>query len=103
MVNNIDDLIAYSENGILSKVIIKSESLNVTLFCMAERTDISPHTSTKSGFIYVVEGDGIFNLEGKEIEMSRGVFISMDANAVHSLKARANTSFLLVLSGDRAL
>ncbi len=91
-------LIEYSKKGILSKVITKNEKLNITLFCMAEETDISEHTSTKTGFVYVIEGDGVFNLEGEEVIMSPGALIHIDNNAVHSLKANKNTSFLLVLT-----
>lgn len=93
----ISELIGYSNGGILSKEIIKNSKLNVTLFCMAKGTEMSEHTSTKQGFIYVIEGKGIFNLSGKEIIMSPGVFIRMEENIVHSLKAEENTSFLLSL------
>ncbi|MFH1590338.1 MAG: cupin domain-containing protein [archaeon] len=93
---NITEMIEYPKQGILSKD-IKKEGLNITLFCMAKGTDISEHTSTKQGMVYVIEGKGIFNLEGKDIEMKKGVLIYMKENAVHSLKAEENTSFLLVL------
>lgn len=94
---NLKDKISYSESGILSKVIVKSDKLDVTLFCMAKDTEISEHTSTKQGFVYVLEGNGIFTLAGQKITMSEGVFIKMGANMVHSLKAQENTSFLLTL------
>lgn len=91
--------IDYSEGGVLSKVIAKMGQGQVTLFCMAAGTNISEHTSTKEGFVYVVEGKGVFNLEGEEIEMLPKVLISMKAEAKHSLKAEENTSFLLFLVG----
>lgn len=94
---NLRDLISYSKGGILSKVIIKSEKLDITLFSMAEDTEISEHTSTKQGFVYVIEGRGVFNLAGQNIEMSPGVFIKMGENMVHSIKVMQNTSFLLSL------
>ena len=90
-------MIEYSEQGILSKDILKNNKLNVSLFCMAKGTEISEHTSTKQGFVYVVEGKGIFNLEGEDIEMKPSVLIFMEENAVNSLKADASTSFLLFL------
>ncbi len=100
--NNFDkkitNLIEYPKKGILSKDIVKNNKLNITLFCMAKGTNISEHTSTKPGFVYVIEGDGIFNLEGKDITMSPSIFIYMKENAIHSLKANQNTSFLLVLT-----
>jgi nitric oxide dioxygenase len=93
----INKLIEYPNEGVLSKEIIKNDKMNVSLFCMAKNTEISEHTSTKQGFVHVLEGEGIFNLQGEEIEMKPGVFIFMNENAVHSLKAMENTSFILVL------
>jgi nitric oxide dioxygenase len=94
---NILELIEYPKEGILSKEVVKDGKQDVTLFCMAGGTDISEHTSAKSGFVYVLEGEGVFNLEGKDIEMKQGVFIFMKESASHSLKAKENTSFLLIL------
>ena len=96
-IKNIKEMIEYPSEGILSKEIVKNDKLDVSLFCMAAGNEISEHTSTKQGFVYVVEGKGIFNLEGKDIEMLPGVFIYMKNNAVHSLKAEENTAFLLAL------
>lgn len=98
MTENINKLIEYSKKGVLSKVIAKNNKLDVTLFCMAEGTEISEHTSTKQGYVYVIEGDGIFNLKGKDIKMLPGVFIYMKENSIHSLKAGNNTSFILFLA-----
>jgi len=97
MKNNIIEMIEYPDEGISSKVIAKFDELDITLFCMAKGTDISDHTSTKSGTVYVIEGDGVFNLEGEDIEMTRGTLIYMEKNAVHSLCANENTAFVLTL------
>ena len=94
---DIKKLIEYPQVGILSKEIIKTNNRNVSLFCMAKKTEMSEHTSTKYGYIYVLEGNGIFKLENKKIKMLPGVFIEMKKNAAHSLKAMENTSFLLIL------
>jgi|TARA_B100001964_G_C14208714_1_gene589413 nitric oxide dioxygenase len=98
MDKNIMDLIEYPSEGILSKELLKDDKVDVTLFCMAAGTEIGDHTSTKSGFVSVVDGKGMFNLEGEDIEMVSGVFIPMAENAVHNLKAEDNTSFVLVLN-----
>ena len=90
---NIKKNINYSKDSILSRKIAEE----ITLFSMATGTEISNHTSTKKAFVYVIEGKGIFNLEGKDIEMEEGVFISIDKNQVHSLKAEENMSFILFL------
>ncbi|MBU0957597.1 MAG: cupin domain-containing protein [Nanoarchaeota archaeon] len=97
MNKKIIDMIEYPSEGVLSKEIIKTDKLNVDLFCMAAGKEISEHTSSKEGSVYVVEGKGIFNLEGEDIEMKPGVFIHMKADVKHSLKAEENTSFILSL------
>ena len=97
MNKKINEMIEYPKEGILSKEVSKTDKLDVSLFCMAKATDIGEHTSTKQGFIYVLEGKGIFNLEGEDIVMEPGISIFMKENAKHSLKSEENTSFLLVL------
>ena len=94
---NLKDFIKYSKSSILSKEILKSGKANITLFCMAANTEMSKHTSTKEAIILVLEGNGLFNLKGKNIKMSNGVIIHMKKNMPHSLKARKNTSFMLFL------
>ena len=98
MNKNIKNLIEYPKEGILSKDLIRTNKINVSLFCMAKRTKISEHTTTKQGFVYVLEGNGVFNLEGKNIEMSPGIFIFLKENALHSLNSKENTSFILALT-----
>jgi nitric oxide dioxygenase len=80
---------------VTSKVISKGEHNELTLFCMAKQTDISEHTSTKEGFVYVIEGDGVFNLEGEDVDMKLGVIIRLAKNAKHSLKALRHILFAL--------
>lgn len=95
---NIKELIRYSDSGITSIELAKTEKINITLFCMAKGTELSEHASSRDGFVFVLEGKGIFNLEGAEIRMLSGAAIFMKKNAAHSLKAEENTSFLLLLS-----
>jgi len=94
---NIIEKINYSEGGITSKVVEQNTFGEVTLFSMADNTSMSEHTSTKAGYVYVIEGKGTFVLEGERIPMKAGVLISMEANAKHSLEAKDKTSFMLIL------
>ena len=94
----LQDLIEYSTNGILSKVLLKDNSSQYSLFCLAADTEIEEHTSTRNAFITVVEGTGNLNLEGKDIALAPGVFVFMPANAPHALLAKENLAFVLALS-----
>lgn len=90
----------YPQEGILSKKLEfknKKAGFQATLFYMVAGEKISEHTSTKEGLIYVLDGEGFFNLEGERIKMLPGIFINMKNNAIHSLEVEKNTSFLLIL------
>ena len=94
------DSLEYPKDGVLSKVLQKNEAVDVTLFCMAAGTEISDHTSRRAGTVYVIEANGIFRLEGKDIPLLPGVHIYMQKDAVHSLSARENTAFPLTLINE---
>jgi nitric oxide dioxygenase len=97
-VTALQDLIEYPQAGILSKVLVKDNNCQYTLFCLAKNTELEEHTSARNAAINVIEGKGILILEGKEIALEPGIFIFMPANAPHALKASENLAFLLTLS-----
>lgn len=97
---NIIENVEYPSNGILSKKIEFENSqsgFEATLFCLSSGSELSEHTSTRKGVIYVLEGSGIFNLEKEKIKMLPGVFISIKENTVHSLATETKLSFILLL------
>lgn len=101
MDKNLKKIIEYPKTGIFSKVIYKNKTIDCTLFCLAAGAEISEHTSTKPGFVYIIEGHGTFKLAGRNIAMGAGVLIYMEKNLVHSLKVKRNTSFLLILMAEK--
>lgn len=95
---NLQDLIEYPTDGINSKVLLKDNNSQYSLFCLAAGTAIDEHTSSRNAVITVVEGQGNLNLEGKNIILVPGVFVFMPANAPHALQADENLAFVLTLS-----
>lgn len=94
----LQEQIEYPSAGVLSKVLIKDNACQYTLFCLAANTEISEHTSIYNATINVIEGEGILNLEEEEITLQPGVFVFMPAHAPHALKATENLAFLLTFS-----
>jgi|SRR3989338_6565277 len=99
VVENLEEVMKFSEKGIFSKVLVKTNISNHTLLCMAKGTDMSEHTSTREAAVTVLKGKGTFVLRGKKIKMKPGVFIFMPKNAPHSLSADEDLAILLSLSG----
>ncbi len=92
------DIIQYPEKGILSRILFKDENCQYTLFSLAKGTEIEEHTSTRNALVSVIEGQGIFTLNGEKITLKTGVLILIPANAPHALEAQENLAFVLTLS-----
>ncbi|MDZ8087662.1 MAG: cupin domain-containing protein [Nostoc sp. DedQUE12b] len=97
-ITQLREQIQYPSAGVFSKVLLKDNACQYTLFCLAANTDISEHTSIWNATINVIEGRGILSLSGEDIQLEHGIFVFMPANAPHALKAEENLTFLLTLS-----
>mgnify|MGYP001607677619 FL=1 len=98
-IQDLEKMMEFPKEGIFSKVLVKTDISNHTLFCMAKGSDMSEHTSTREAAVTVLKGKGTFVLRGKKIKMRPGVFIFMPKNAPHSLSADEDLAILLSLSG----
>lgn len=96
--DTLNNLIEYPENGILSKVFVKDDHSQQNLFCLASGTILEEHTSAKNATVMVLEGEGTLTLNGKKIDLDRGVLVYMPAHAPHALEATTNLAFWLILS-----
>lgn len=101
-VTQLREQIEYPHSGVLSKVLLKDQVCQYTLFCLATNTEISEHTSTRNATINVIEGRGLLTLSGNNIVLEPGVLVFMPANAPHALQAEENLAFLLILSEKAA-
>lgn len=94
---DLNDLIRFPKQGIFSAVLAKSDKYEYTLMCLAKGAEIGTHTSTRAGAVIVMKGKGVFTLLKKRMEMKPGAFIFMPRNAPHSLRAKEDLAFLLLL------
>ena len=92
------EAIEYPAAGVSSKILIKDNNCQYNLLCLAAGSDVSEHSSARNATVNVIEGKGIFTLEGKDIVLEPGVFIFMPAHALHALKAESNLAFILTFS-----
>lgn len=97
-VTQLREQIEYPEAGVISKVLLKDQACQYTLFCLAANTEISEHTSPRNATINVIEGRGLLTLSGQDYVLETGVFVFMPANACHALKSEENLTFLLTFS-----
>lgn len=87
--------INYSESSIVSKIILKGEKLQITLFAVDKDQSFSEHTTTKEAIVHLIEGDGEFYLKDKWYPFKANDYFYMPQNCVHAIKAKSKFKFLL--------
>ncbi len=89
------DQINYSESSIVSKILLNSEKLQITLFAVDKDQSFSEHTTTKEAIVHVIEGDGEFYLKDKWYPFKANDYFYMPQDFVHAIKAKSRFKFLL--------
>jgi len=94
---NLEDMIEFAKDGIVSKTIAEVEGNKVSLFCMAAGQQLSTHSASFPAVIHVLKGKGEITL-GKEIyEAKPNSWFCLPKNLPHAVKATENLVFLLTL------
>lgn len=86
--------IEFAQQGVSKTILVKHERGQATLVCLKEGTTIPEHATCSNVTVTVIEGRGIFTLEGNEIALEPGVFIYMPANTSHSIRVLENLVLL---------
>jgi len=85
------------KDSIVSKVFLKNDFLEVTLFSFDAGQGLSEHTSAFPAIIEILKGKGSMIIGEKEVQLFKGTWIYMDPNLSHSLKAITPLKMLLTL------
>ena len=94
---NIVSLADYSAGSIVSKIMYQNEGTQITLFAMAAGEEFSKHAVTRKALIHILEGEGGFMLEEKQVQFKEQDYFLMEENLVHAMTAETNVKFLLYL------
>src|SRR3972149_2622174 len=94
---NIEGMIDFAQDGIVSKTVLKAPDKEVSLFCMSTGQMLSSHTSSYPAIIHVLRGKGEITLAKKKYEASTSAWFYMPANLPHALLSTDNLVFLLTL------
>jgi nitric oxide dioxygenase len=94
---DLESMIEFPKDGIVSKTILKKAGKDVTLFCMSAGQLMSSHTSSYPAIIHVLQGKGEVTLTDKKYEAKPNAWFYMPQNLSHAIKAQQNLVFLLTL------
>ena len=96
-VSRVEDLIAYQDGGIVSRIVLKRETGNVTLFAFDAGQELSEHTSPYEALVHVVDGEATITIAGRPFEVRGGEMIVLPAKQPHAVKAMSRFKMLLTM------
>lgn len=94
---NLKESVSYSKDSVVSKIILKNDAGNLTLFAFDRGQNLSEHTAPFDAIIEVIEGKVKATIDRKEQLLDEGDFIIMPANIPHALEAVTQFKMLLVM------
>lgn len=94
---NLEDMIEFAKDGIVSKTIAEVEGNEISLFCMAAGQQVSMHSASFPAIIHVLQGKGEITLGKESHEAKPNSWFSLPRNLPHAVKATENLVFLLTL------
>ena len=95
--SDLEHLIGYQADSIVSKTIIGKKTGTVTLFAFDKGQGLSEHTAPFDAMVYVVDGEAEITIAGRVIVAKKGEMIILPADKPHSLKALNQYKMLLVM------
>lgn len=94
---NLEDIIEFAKDGIVSKVVAEVAGNEISLFCMASGQQLSTHSASFPAVIHVLQGKGEIILGKETYEANSNSWFCLPKNLPHAVKATENLVFLLTL------
>jgi quercetin dioxygenase-like cupin family protein len=94
---NLDRHIAYFDESVVSKTLLKKEAGNITLFAFETGQVLSEHTAPFDAVVYILDGEALITIGGDSHIVGTGEMLVMPANIPHALKAEKRFKMLLVM------
>lgn len=88
-------------HGIVSRAVLFTPELRVTLFNFAAGQALTEHTSTARALIQVLTGAGEFTVDGVARTLHAGDLLHLPPRAPHAVSATEPMTMLLVLAPER--
>ena len=90
-------LVNYQEGSVVSRVILKRDTGNVTVFAFDEGQGLSEHTSPFDALVQAIEGEAEVTVAGKPIALRAGEVVLLPAEKPHAVKATARFKMVLTM------
>ncbi|MFN8278886.1 MAG: cupin domain-containing protein [Saprospiraceae bacterium] len=92
-----DENIAYADGSVVSKMVIKKPTGNITLFAFDKDEGLSEHSSPHDVLIQILDGIAEITIAGNPQIIHKGECIIFPSNVPHSLKAKEKFKMMLTM------
>lgn len=97
---NLLEQLTYQEDSIVSKILLKKETGNVTLFAFDAGQGLTEHTSQFDALVYCLEGEIDIKVGGDNFSVTAGKLLKLPATIPHALNAVAKSKMILLMIKD---
>ena len=94
---NIENLIEYQEDSVVSREIIRKETGTVTIFAFDKGEGLSEHTAPFDAMVQIVDGTAEIIISGNKNVVKTGEMIIMPGNVPHALNAVERFKMVLTM------
>jgi quercetin dioxygenase-like cupin family protein len=96
-VSRLVDLVSYQAGAVVSRIVLKRDAGNVTLFAFDVGQELSEHTTSYDALVQVTDGEAAITVAGRPYRVGTGEIILMPAHQPHALKAVSRFKMLLTM------
>ena len=97
VVFNLSDHVAYADGSVVSKILLKKDIGNITLFSFDAGQGLSEHTAPFDAVVQILDGQAEISIGGEKHNVEEGEMLIMPANVPHALHAPERFKMLLVM------
>jgi len=90
-------LVKYQDGSVVSRVVLKREKGNITIFAFDEGQGLSEHTSPFDALVQAIEGEAEITVAGMPIALKAGEVVLLPAEKPHAVKATTRFKMLLTM------
>ena len=94
---DIQKLVDYQDDTVVSRELIKKELGTVTFFAFDQGQGLSEHSAPFDAMVQVIDGEAEITISGVKKTVKAGEIIIMPANEPHALQAE-NNPFKMILT-----
>jgi len=91
------DSVTYADDSIVSKILLRNDKGNVTLFAFDKGEMLSEHTAPFDAIVQVLDGSVEIEIDHKPHILLTGESIIMPANIPHAVTALEKFKMLLIM------